>query len=139
MIVRSTQRYIREGRDDRATSQGNAVYGVTSRRCVEARPMNARRRRTGRKVRRDHGSDLKNSRKGRKKKKKKRWRKEERGVKRREKERGKAGEPQAYEDSHTDSSPRFFARVSLSSFREAFRHACKFLKSDTFPCGTFER
>ena len=37
------------------------------------------------------------------------------------------------EDSHTDSS-----LASLSFFREAFRHACKFLKPDTFPRGTFE-
>lgn len=81
----------------------------------------------------------------RKKKTMEEGREKERGVKRREKERGKAGGPQAYASATrierilTPILRLVSSLASLSFFHKAFRHACKFLKPDTFPCGTFER
>lgn len=143
MIVRSIQRYISGKVEMIAQLRRGTPCGVTSRRCVEARPMNARRRRTGRKVRRDHGSDLKNSRKRGKKT-------VEEGRERGEETRERARNRQEGHRIQRTSATRIeriltpilrlvSSFASLSSFREVFRHACKFLKLDTFSCGTFER
>ena len=66
MIAGSIRGGIISGKVEIREVRRGMPRGIISRRCVEARPMNARRRRTGRKVRRDHGSDLKNSRKRKK-------------------------------------------------------------------------
>ena len=82
--------------------------------------MNARRRRTGRKVRRDHGSDLKNSRKRKNEEKEKEKGEKDQGERKIEENQLKR-EMKGHRIQHTYG---IYARQA---------YACKFLELDTFP------